>query len=146
MAAISRLRLRVPDDVIFVGHVYQLELADYYCSEALLVYPSLYEGFGFPPLEAMACGCPVVASNTSSLPEVVGDAGILVYPYDSFSLAEGIRRVRVLGKGNKIGIAPFSPKTAKALWAWLIERKPRAKTDRVASRSSLVVLPNLRRL
>jgi integrase/recombinase XerC len=41
------------------------------------------------------------------------------------------RRVRVIGKGNKIGIAPFSPKTAKALWAWLIERKPRAKTDRL---------------
>ena len=58
-----------------------------------MVYPSLYEGFGLPPLEAMACGCPVVTSGTSSLPEVVGEAGIMVNPYDIDSLAQAMRQV-----------------------------------------------------
>lgn len=93
MATIARLGLRVPQDVIFAGYVSQSALADYYSLAALLAYPSLYEGFGLPPLESMACGCPVVASRMSSLPEVVGDAGILVNPYDTSSLAEGMRRV-----------------------------------------------------
>jgi glycosyltransferase involved in cell wall biosynthesis len=57
------------------------------------VFPSLYEGFGLPPLEAMASGTPVVASNVSSLPEVVGDAAILINPYDPESIADGVRRV-----------------------------------------------------
>ncbi len=57
------------------------------------MYPSLYEGFGFPPLEAMACGVPVITSNCSSLPEVVGDAGILIDPHDAEYLANAIQRV-----------------------------------------------------
>jgi glycosyltransferase involved in cell wall biosynthesis len=57
------------------------------------VFPSLYEGFGLPPLEAMASGTPVVTSNVSSLPEVVGDAAVLINPYDPESIADGIRRV-----------------------------------------------------
>ncbi|HEX73968.1 MAG TPA: glycosyltransferase family 4 protein [Dehalococcoidia bacterium] len=79
--------------VIFVEYVSELDLAYYYSSAALLAYPSLYEGFGFPPLEAMACGCPVVTSNTSSLPEVVGKAGIMVNPYDTDSLVEAMQQV-----------------------------------------------------
>lgn len=59
----------------------------YRCSLAF-VYPSLYEGFGIPPLEAMSCGTPVIASNTSSIPEVVGDAGILFNPESSNDLAD----------------------------------------------------------
>jgi glycosyltransferase involved in cell wall biosynthesis len=59
----------------------------------LFVYPSLYEGFGLPPLEAMACGVPVIASNTTSLPEVVGDAGILVDPLDEMAIANAMERV-----------------------------------------------------
>lgn len=85
--------LGITRQVIFVEHIPDLELAHYYSSAALLAYPSLYEGFGLPPLEAMACGCPVVTSNTSSLPEVVGDAGILVNPYDTDSLAQAMRKV-----------------------------------------------------
>ena len=61
---------RVPDD----------ELPLWYNIADIFAYPSLYEGFGLPALEAMACGTPVIASNTSSLPEVVGDAGILIDP------------------------------------------------------------------
>jgi glycosyltransferase involved in cell wall biosynthesis len=57
------------------------------------VFPSRYQGFGLPPLEAMACGAPVIASNVSSLPEVVGDAAILVNPENVFDIARGIREV-----------------------------------------------------
>jgi glycosyltransferase involved in cell wall biosynthesis len=57
------------------------------------VFPSLYEGFGLPPLEAMACGTPVVTSNVSSLPEVVGDAAVLVDPYSPQAIADGILTV-----------------------------------------------------
>ncbi len=85
--------LGITGGVIFIDHIPELDLAYYYSSAALLAYPSLYEGFGLPPLEAMACGCPVVTSNTSSLPEVVGDAGIMVNPYDSDSLAQAMREV-----------------------------------------------------
>ena len=69
------------------------KLAELYSRATLLIYPSLYEGFGIPPLEAMACGCPVVASNASSIPEVVGDAGLLFDPNNSNDLAEKIEKV-----------------------------------------------------
>jgi len=85
--------LGITREVIFAGHISELELAHYYSPAALLAYPSLYEGFGLPPLEAMACGCPVVTSNTSSLPEVVGKAGIMVDPHNTDSLAQAMRRV-----------------------------------------------------
>jgi len=85
--------LGITEDVIFIDHVSELELAYYYSSAQLLAYPSLYEGFGLPPLEAMTCGCPVVTSNTSSLPEVVGEAGIMVDPHDTDSLAQAMRQV-----------------------------------------------------
>ncbi len=85
--------LGITQDVIFVAHASELDLAYYYSSAVLLAYPSLYEGFGLPPLEAMACGCPVVTANTSSLPEVVGEVGIMVNPYDTDSLAQAMRQV-----------------------------------------------------
>jgi len=85
--------LKITQDIIFVDHLSELDLAHYYSSATLLAYPSLYEGFGLPPLEAMACGCPVITSNTSSLPEVVGEAGIMVNPYDTNSLVQAMRRV-----------------------------------------------------
>jgi len=79
--------------VTFTGHVSDEDLPGVYSAADLFVFPSLYEGFGLPPLEAMACGTPVVCSNTSSLPEVVGDAAITVDPYDVEALAEAMRRV-----------------------------------------------------
>ena len=74
----------------FLGYVSLSELNELYSRAQVFVFPSTYEGFGIPPLEAMACGCPVIASNASSLPEVVGDAALLVSPHDPIQLAESI--------------------------------------------------------
>jgi glycosyltransferase involved in cell wall biosynthesis len=79
--------------VRFLGFVPDDTLAALYRLATVFVFPSLYEGFGLPPLEAMASGTPVVTSNRSSLPEVVGDAAVLVDPYSAVSIAEGIQRV-----------------------------------------------------
>jgi len=79
--------------VRFLGYQPEDTLAVMYRLASVFVFPSLYEGFGLPPLEAMASGTPVVASNVSSLPEVVGDAAVLIEPRDPQSIAEGIRRV-----------------------------------------------------
>lgn len=79
--------------VRFLGYLPEETLAVMYRLAGVFVFPSLYEGFGLPPLEAMASGTPVVTSNVSSLPEVAGDAAELVDPYDPASIAEGIYRV-----------------------------------------------------
>ena len=79
--------------VRFLGFVPDETLAVLYRLAGVFVFPSLYEGFGLPPLEAMASGTPVVTSNVSSLPEVVGDAAVLVDPYEPEAIADGIRRV-----------------------------------------------------
>ena len=78
------------EKIVFTGYVPQVLLPDLYRGASLFVYPSLYEGFGLPVIEAMACGVPVLASNTTSLPEVVGDAGMLVNPYNVDELREGM--------------------------------------------------------
>ena len=65
----------------------------FYSSAEVFVFPSLYEGFGLPPLEAMAQGTPVIVSNVSSLPEVVGNAAVMVHPDNIFDIARGIKRV-----------------------------------------------------
>ena len=78
------------DEVIFTGYVPEEDLPYLYNGASLFAYPSKYEGFGLPPLEAMACGCPVVSSNTSSLPEVVGNAGLMVDPERTTDLAEAM--------------------------------------------------------
>ena len=81
------------DSVHFPGFIAQEDLAWWYNAAEVFVYPSLYEGFGIPPLEAMACGTPVVVSNTSSLPEVVGDAGERVNPESVAEIAEAMRQL-----------------------------------------------------
>jgi len=85
--------LDLNDEVRHVGYVPAEDLSGWYNAAELFVYPSLYEGFGLPPLEAMACGTPVIASNSSSLPEVVGEAGILVDPANTEALTEALERV-----------------------------------------------------
>lgn len=82
-----------PDAVIRLGTVSEERLHALYRHATALVYPSLYEGFGLPPLEAMACGLPVIASNAASMPEVVGDAGILLDPLDVAAWTEAIAMV-----------------------------------------------------
>ena len=80
-------------DVINLDYVPIEDLRTLYNAADLLVFPSLYEGFGIPVLEAQACGTPVVASNAAALPEAVGDAGMLIDPYDPEAIADGIRTV-----------------------------------------------------
>jgi glycosyltransferase involved in cell wall biosynthesis len=82
------------DDIRFLGIVPEEDLPVLYSGSWLFVFPSLYEGFGLPLVEAMACGAPVIASNTSSIPEVVGDAALLVPPTQPEAFAEAILRVR----------------------------------------------------
>jgi glycosyltransferase involved in cell wall biosynthesis len=89
LMAIGRLGLE--DQVVLPGHAEPLEVL--YNGAEVLVYPSLYEGFGLPPLEAMACGTPVIVSDSSSLPEVVGDAGLLVDPRDVDGLGDALEAV-----------------------------------------------------
>lgn len=87
------IKSRVEQVVRFLGFVPFDTLRCFYASAAAFVFPSQYEGFGLPPLEAMACGTPVVTSNVSSLPEVVGDAAVLVKPDNVFDIARGIQEV-----------------------------------------------------
>lgn len=83
-------RHKMQNDCISLGYVPDEELRKLYCESELFLFPSLYEGFGLPPLEAMAAGLPVVCSSASSLPEVVGDCGVL---FDPVSVEEGVRGV-----------------------------------------------------
>jgi glycosyltransferase involved in cell wall biosynthesis len=83
----------VPEGAIFTGYVAQDDLPALYSGAAIFAYPSLYEGFGLPPLEAMASGVPVLTSNNSSIPEVVGDAGVLIDPQEPESIAHGLFRL-----------------------------------------------------
>jgi len=80
------------DDIVFTGFAPNDDLPDLYCGAELFVFPSLYEGFGLPVLEAMTCGVPVACSNISSIPEVIGETGILFDPYDDEAIADAMRR------------------------------------------------------
>ena len=86
-------RHKLHKHVRFFGFVPDQTLAALYRLAAAFVFPSLYEGFGLPPLEAMASGTPVITSNVSSLPEVVGDAALLIDPYEPQAIADAMRRV-----------------------------------------------------
>ena len=88
-------KLNLQKEVIFIGFIPDNDLPALYNAANLFVYPSLYEGFGLPPLEAMSCGCPVITSNISSLPEVVGDAGIMIDPYSVDELYEAMHKVLI---------------------------------------------------
>ena len=95
--------------IVFTGYINDTELVALYQQAKVFAYPSFFEGFGIPPLEAMACGCPTLVSNTTSLPEVCGDASVYVDPYDIDSIRDGLAkilnddklRVELIQKGYK---------------------------------------------
>ena len=91
MGAIDKSALQ--SRIKIIGYVPQDDLPALYSAASCLAYPSLYEGFGIPPLEAMACGTPVVTSNTTSLPEVVGEAALSVHPEGTEALAEALKQL-----------------------------------------------------
>jgi len=90
--------LGLGDRVVFPGYVAASDVSTLMSAATAFVLPSLYEGFGFPALEAMSCGTPVVCSNVSALPEVVGDAALLVDPLDVHELSDSMRRIVADGK------------------------------------------------
>jgi glycosyltransferase involved in cell wall biosynthesis len=83
----------VADSVVLTGYVSESDLPALYTGALCFAYPSYFEGFGLPPLEAMSCGTPVLAGNLTSLPEVVGDAGLLIDPFDTGALARALARL-----------------------------------------------------
>ncbi len=85
--------LEVSNSVVLTGYVPEVNLPALYSGALCFVYPSYFEGFGLPPLEAMKCGAPVIVSNKTSLPEVVGQAGLLVDPFDVNDIASAIEKV-----------------------------------------------------
>lgn len=86
-------KMQTKDRIHRIGHVPYEELPAFYNLADVFVYPSVYEGFGLPPLEGMACGTPVITSNISSMPEFVGDAGILIPPNDDEALLDALIQV-----------------------------------------------------
>jgi glycosyltransferase involved in cell wall biosynthesis len=87
------IELGIQDKVRFLGYLPQDDMPELYREASLFVFPSLYEGFGLPLLEAMASGCPVISSNTSSMPEVCGDAAKYVDPHDESDICRAIGEV-----------------------------------------------------
>jgi glycosyltransferase involved in cell wall biosynthesis len=108
--------LRLEDEVLFLDYVRNESLPSYYGLADLYVYPSSGEGFGLTPLEAMACGCPVVTSRTSSLPEVVGDAAVLVDPTDAGGLEAAMARVLTDGELRRSLIGRGAKRAKECSW------------------------------
>jgi glycosyltransferase involved in cell wall biosynthesis len=110
------IQSRVEDRVRFLGFVPFDTMRVFYASATAFVFPSLYEGFGLPPLEAMASGTPVITSSMSSLPEVVGDAAMLVNPENVFDIAKGIKEVLLNPERRKQLIEAGRLHAAKYSW------------------------------
>jgi glycosyltransferase involved in cell wall biosynthesis len=109
-------RFGLEQDVRFTGYVEIGDLAALYSMADVFVFPSLYEGFGLPPLEAMACGVPVVCSDRGALPEVVGDAAVLVDPLRADELAGAIERVLTDGALRRDLVARGHARAATFTW------------------------------
>ena len=86
----ANLKLSADNRIRFLGYLSDDELHQYYLNAEIFIYPSLYEGFGIPPLEAMACGTPVIASNTTGIPEASGEAAYYVDPYSEESMVAAL--------------------------------------------------------
>ena len=108
--------------VVFTGFIPSNELPALYSMSDLFVFPSLYEGFGIPVLEAMACGVPVVCSNRGALPEVAGDAAVQVDPLDVAALAAAMERALRDGDLRRTGIERGRRRAAEFPWRKTAER------------------------
>jgi glycosyltransferase involved in cell wall biosynthesis len=124
-----RARLGTRADVELVGYVTEEELASEYRAADVFAYPSIYEGFGLPVIEAMACGTPVMTSTGGSLPEVAGDAALIVDPYDVPGMAQAIERLaddaalrQTLRSSGRLRAAAFSWEAAAAKLVDVYER------------------------
>jgi len=106
----------VKKDIVLTGFIEEKDKKYIYAFADLFIYPSFYEGFGFPPLEAMSRGIPVITSNVSSLPEAVGDSAIMIDPYDLDELANAIENVLTDQKLRNILIAKGFERTKKFSW------------------------------
>ncbi|HLY66374.1 MAG TPA: glycosyltransferase family 1 protein [Chloroflexota bacterium] len=125
-------RSGLTDRVIFPGYIDPGDLACWYTAASAFVYPSIYEGFGLPPLEAMACGTPVIVSDTSSLPEVVGDAGIKIDPRNAEELAD--RLAEVLQSKDKREQLAAAGRARAASFTWDRAARQTMQVYRQASR------------
>ncbi len=105
-------KMDLKNEVYFPGYIAPADLVYFYNLAEVFIFPSLYEGFGLPVLEAMACGCPVITSNISALPEVVGDAAILVNPYSVEEISAAMEKV-LTNKTLKLELAEKGLKRAK---------------------------------
>ncbi|PHM66215.1 putative mannosyltransferase [Xenorhabdus stockiae] len=120
--------LNIPDRVHFTGYIDDIDIVNLYNCATAFIYVPLYEGFGLPPLEAMACGLPVITSNVSSLPEVVGNAAMLVNPFNTNDIANAMIEIiqnnqhsKTLSQMSVIQATKFSwNKTAKETYNLLI--------------------------
>jgi glycosyltransferase involved in cell wall biosynthesis len=115
--------------VVRAGYIPERDLPSLFAGASVFVYPSLYEGFGLPPAQAMAAGVPVITSNVSSLPEVVGDAGILIEPKDALALRDAMQRLltspserELLGRRGRERAARFSWKNSAVKSAGFFQR------------------------
>ena len=125
-------RLGLADRWLHVAAAGDEELRDFYSAAELLMFPSWHESFGWPPLEAMACGCPVVASNRASVPEICGDACLAVDPNDTASVTAAVERVladpmlraQLIGKGSA-RVKRFSWRDTAAAMLRLLQEEAR---------------------
>lgn len=135
MATIQHLKLE--QRLQFPGAIADRDLPALYRGADLFVFPSLFEGFGLPVLEAMACATPVVTSTVSSLPEIVGDAGILVDPYDTSAIAAGMRRL-LEDRGLAFELAARGVARARRFTWERTARETAAVYEEIRGRSSAV--------
>ncbi len=125
-------RLRLGDEVVFLGDVSHEALQGVYASACALVFPSRYEGFGYPPLEAMGCGTPAIVSDAASLPEVVGKAGVIVPEGEAGPLRDGMLRMLDDAPHRKRLAEKSLERAKKFSWRRLAEGTLQAYEDAVA--------------
>jgi glycosyltransferase involved in cell wall biosynthesis len=105
-----------------LGYIHEADLPRLYAGAAAFAFPSFYEGFGLPPLEAMASGTPVLASANGSIQEVVGDAGVLVDPHDDAALTEGLERILTDQPLRDACIAAGLERARRFTWTSCVDR------------------------